>query len=53
MKKADQLAKITDINVYLVIHHNRKYQIYKLTDQPEWPPSKKEMVRHQHQNVNV
>ena len=46
MRKADQLVKIMNINVYLIIYCNRKYQIYRSTDQSEQSLSKKEMVTH-------
>jgi len=45
-KKANELALITNAQVYLVINRNAKYQIYKSTDQPGWPPSEQEIVSH-------
>ncbi len=44
-RKANELAQIADANIYVVINRNDKYQIYKSTDQPGWPPSEQEMVR--------
>ena len=46
-RKANELAQIADANIYVVINRNDKYQIYKSTDQPGWPPSEQEMVRPQ------
>ena len=44
-RKANELAQIADANIYLVIDRSGKYQIYKSTDEPGWPPSEQEMVR--------
>ena len=45
-RKANELAQITDANVYVVIDRSGKYQVYRSTDEPGWPPSQEEMVRH-------
>ncbi len=43
-RKANELAQIADANIYVVIARSGKYQIYRSTDQPGWPPSEQEMV---------
>ena len=44
-RKANELAQLTDANVYVVIGRNGKLQIYRSTNQHGWPPSEEEMVR--------
>lgn len=46
-KKANELAKIADANVYVVIDRSGKFQVYKSTDTPGWPPSEQEIVSNQ------
>ena len=43
-KKVNELAQIADANVYIIVNRGGKYQIYRSTDQPGWPPSEQEMV---------
>jgi hypothetical protein len=43
-KKMNELAQIADAKIYFVMDRNERYQIYKSTDQPGWPPSEQEMV---------
>lgn len=39
-RKTNELTQIADANIYIIINHNDKYQIYKSTDQLEWSSSK-------------
>lgn len=52
-KKANELAQIADANVYIIVNRGGKYQIYRSTDQPGWPPSEQEMVRQSFGNVRA
>jgi len=36
--------QVTEADIYIVICHDNKYYTYKLTDQPEWPSSKQDIV---------
>ena len=40
----NELAQIADAKIYFVMDRNERFQIYKSTDQPEWPPSEQEMI---------
>ena len=40
----NELTQIADAKIYFVMDRNEKFQIYKSTDQPGWPPSEQEMV---------
>lgn len=51
--KANELAQIADANIYIVVDRSGKYQIYRSTDQPGWPPSEQEMVSHQDASVRT
>jgi hypothetical protein len=53
LKKMNELAQIADAKIYFVIDRNERYQIYKSTDQPGWPPSEQEMVNHPNAKVRA
>ena len=43
-KKADELARMTQSKIYIVVQHGDRYNTYQSTDKPNWPPRENEMV---------
>ena len=43
-KKANELARMTNSKVYMVVQHDNKYHTYKSTEESNWPPSEREIV---------
>jgi len=44
LKKADQLARLCNADLALIICKNGRYYTYRSTDRESWPPSIKEIV---------
>ena len=44
MNKADQLAKLCQADVYLVVSRENQHVTYSSTEKAGWPPSKDELV---------
>ncbi len=44
VNKADQLAKLCQADVYLVVSRENQYITYSSTEKAGWPPSKDELV---------
>jgi len=45
IKKADQLARLCQADVALIIRRNGRYYTYRSIDHDQWPPSLSEIVR--------
>jgi len=43
-KKANELARMTNSKIYVVVPHNDKYHTYKSTEESNWPPPEREIV---------
>lgn len=46
-KKANQLARLCDTKVYVLLARHDAYHVYKSTADQDWPPSTKTVVRNQ------
>ncbi len=40
----NELTQIVNAKIYFVMNRNKRYQIYKSTDQLKWSSSKQEMI---------
>lgn len=45
VSKANELAKISGVNIYLLITYPRANTVYKSLDEDSWPPSDRNLVR--------
>ncbi len=43
-KKANELARMTNSKIYIVVQHDDKYHTYKSTEESNWPPPEREIV---------
>ena len=43
-KKANELARMANSKIYIVVQHDDKYHTYKSTEESNWPPPEKEIV---------
>jgi len=43
-RKGNELAQVTEADIYIVIRQGNKYYTYKSTDRPGWPPSEEDIV---------
>ena len=44
IKKADQLARLCQADLALIIRKNNRYYIYRSIDHDQWPPTLMEIV---------
>ena len=44
IKKADQLARLCNADVALIIRRNGRYYTYRSIDHEQWPPTRSEIV---------
>ncbi|KAL8832510.1 MAG: hypothetical protein Q9191_000237 [Dirinaria sp. TL-2023a] len=47
-KKANELARMTNSKIYVVVQHDDKYYTYKSTEELNWPPPEREIGIHDH-----
>lgn len=45
MKKADQLARLCQADVALIVRRNGRFYTYRSMDHQQWPPAMSEIVR--------
>lgn len=45
LSKADELAKLCNADVYLIMSHPRGTSVYNSTGNPNWPPPDSALVR--------
>jgi len=43
-KKVNELARMTDSKIYIVIQYNDKYHIYKSIEESNWPLPEREII---------
>ncbi len=43
-KKANELARMTNSKIYIIVQHDDKYHIYKSTEESNWSPPEREIV---------
>ena len=43
-KKANELARMTNSKIYIVVQYDDKYHTYKSTEESNWLPPEKEIV---------
>ncbi len=43
-KKANELARMTNSKIYIVVQHDDKFHTYKSTEESNWPPPEREIV---------
>ena len=43
-RKADELGKMSDAHIYILVYDGGRYYLYSSRDEPSWPPSKEHIV---------
>ena len=43
-KKADELGKINDVDIYILVYDSRRYHLYSSKGEPSWPLFKEYIV---------
>lgn len=43
-RKADELGKMSDAHIYLLVYDSGRYHLYSSRDESSWPPSKEHIV---------
>ena len=45
LRKGDELSKLCEAGVYILLYHNNRFYVYTSEESPAWPPTPEKIVR--------